>query len=147
KGSQIWGVRGGFFVTSGFQIGANYYYNAHFQPRRANAAASFAGDLGFPQGAVRANVWEAEFTYNFGSRSLLGHGFRPYVVGGAGVLHTNVKDDSSFVFGTINNNNNNNNNNTINNLTNINSDQFVLNTRQFFVPGQTPSNLQNQLQN
>src|SRR5262245_34384017 len=66
KGSQIWGVRGGIFATSGFQIGGNYYYNAHFQPRRSNLAAGFAGDLGFPQGAVRANLWEVEFTYNFG---------------------------------------------------------------------------------
>src|SRR5262245_42777377 len=30
KGSQIWGVRGGFFVTHDFEIGGNYYYNAHF---------------------------------------------------------------------------------------------------------------------
>src|SRR5262249_50284599 len=33
KGSQILGVRGGFFVTSGFEIGGNYYWNNHFQPR------------------------------------------------------------------------------------------------------------------
>src|SRR6185436_5123940 len=68
KGNQVLGVRGGFFVTSGFQIGGNYYWNNHFQPRRSNTAASFAGDLGFPQGAVRANLWELEFTYNFGKR-------------------------------------------------------------------------------
>src|SRR5262245_6578994 len=84
KGSQILGVRGGFFVTSGFEIGGNYYWNSHFQPRRANEAASLAGDLGFPQGAVRANVWEAEFTYNFGRRRLFGGtAFRPYVVAAA----------------------------------------------------------------
>jgi len=57
KGSQILGVRGGFYVTSGFEIGGNYYWNNHFQPRKANEAASLAGDLGFPQGAVRANLW------------------------------------------------------------------------------------------
>src|SRR5215510_7088991 len=86
KGSQILGVRGGFFVTSGFEIGGNYYYNAHFQPRRANSAASLAGDLGFPQGAVRANVWELEFTQNFGSRRFVGSSVRPYVVLGTGGL-------------------------------------------------------------
>src|SRR5262249_13381758 len=39
KGSQIIGVRGGFYVTSGFEIGGNYYWNNHFQPRKANDAA------------------------------------------------------------------------------------------------------------
>src|SRR5262245_57303883 len=115
KGSQIWGVRGGFFVTPGFEVGGNYYYNAHFQPRRANSSASLAGDLGFPQGAVRANVWEAEFTYNFGTRSLFGSSVRPYVVAGGGALRTSIKHE----------------------------DSFVLNTRSFFVPGATPANLQN----
>ena len=116
KGSQILGVRGGFFVTSGFEIGGNYYWNNHFQPRKANEAASLAGDLGFPQGAVRANLWEVEFTYNFGRRSLFGStAFRPYVVAGGGGLTTRIK----------------------------NEDTFVLNTRSFFVPGVTPANLQN----
>src|SRR5262249_41778034 len=107
KGSQILGVRGGFFVTFGLEIGGNYYWNSHFQPRRANESASLAGDLGFPQGAVRANVWEAEFTYHFGKRSLFGStGVRPYLVGAVGGLTTNIK----------------------------NEDAFVLNTRSFFVP-------------
>src|SRR5215471_9347205 len=96
KGSQVLGVRGGFFVTSGFEIGGNYYYNAHFQPRRANSAASLAGDLGFPQGAVRANVWELEFTYNFGNRRLVGSTVRPYVVVGTGGLTTRVVNQDSF---------------------------------------------------
>jgi hypothetical protein len=116
KGSQILGVRGGFYVTPGFEIGGNYYWNNHFQPRNANAVASLAGDLGFPQGAVRANVWEVEFTYNFGKRNLFGStAFRPYVVAGGGGLTTRIK----------------------------NEDAFVLNTRSFFVPGVTPANLQN----
>jgi len=116
KGSQIIGVRGGFYVTSGFEIGGNYYWNNHFQPRKANDAASLAGNLGFPQGAVRANVWELEFTYNFGRRSLFGStAFRPYVVGGAGGLTTRIANENAF----------------------------VLNTRSFFVPGATPASLQN----
>jgi hypothetical protein len=120
KGSQILGVRGGFFVTPGFEIGGNYYWNSHFQPRRSNEAASLAGDLGFPQGAVRANVWEVEFTYNFGRRALFGStAFKPYVVGGIGGLTTNIK----------------------------NEDSFVLNTSSFFVPGATPADLQFSLQN
>jgi hypothetical protein len=120
KGSQIWGARGGVFVTSGLEIGANYYFNSHFQPRRSNGPAALAGDLGFEQGAVRANVWEAEFTYNFGRRSLFGStGVRPYVVAGAGGLTTSIKH----------------------------GDAFVLNTRSIFVPGKTPSCLQNRLQN
>jgi hypothetical protein len=120
KGSQVLGVRGGFFVTSGFEIGGNYYWNSHFQPRRSNFDAAFAGDLGFPQGAVRANVLEVEFTYNFGRRSLFGStAVRPYVVVAGGGLRTNVKHE----------------------------DVFVLNTRSVFVPGATPAGLQTSLVN
>jgi hypothetical protein len=120
KGSQILGIRGGFFLTSDFEIGGNYYWNSHFQPRRANQAASLAGDLGFPQGAVRANLWEVEFTYNFGRRNLFGStAFRPYLVAGVGGLTTSIKHE----------------------------DVFVLNTRSFFVPGATAAGLQNDLKN
>jgi hypothetical protein len=115
KGSQIFGVRGGFFVTSGFEIGGNYYWNSHFQPKPSAVTASLSGDLGFPQGAVRANVWEVEFTYNFGKRRMLGAGIRPYLVGGGGGLTTKIK----------------------------NEDSFVLNTSSFFVPDLTPFDLQN----
>src|SRR5262245_53002449 len=98
KGSQVLGVRGGFFLTSGFEIGGNYYWNNHFQPRNSNPAAHSAGDLGFPQGAVRANVWEAEFTYNFGQHNLFGSSVRPYVVVGAGGLTTRItKNADEFV--------------------------------------------------
>src|ERR1700740_2968292 len=46
KGNQVLGVRGGFFVTQGFEIGGNYYWNNHFLPRSANTGARLAGDLG-----------------------------------------------------------------------------------------------------
>src|SRR5262249_53603915 len=36
-------------------------------------------------------------TYNFGQRSLFGSGVRPYIVGGAGGLTTNIKNADSFV--------------------------------------------------
>src|SRR5262249_55033155 len=101
KGSQIIGVRGGFFGTSRFEIGGNYYWNNHFQPRNANAAASLAGNLGFPQGAVRANVWEAEFTYHFSNRRLVGASVRPYLVAGAGGLTTRIKNEDAFVLNVL----------------------------------------------
>src|SRR5262245_23902212 len=66
KNNQVLGVKGGFFVTSGLEIGGNYYWNNHFQPKSSNEAASLAGALGFPQASARANLWEAEFTYHFG---------------------------------------------------------------------------------
>jgi hypothetical protein len=98
KGSQVLGVRGGGYVTKNFEIGGNYYWNNHFQPRRSNADASLAGALGFPQGAVRANIWEAEFTYNFGQHSLFGStAVRPYVVGAGGGLTTKIKNEDEFV--------------------------------------------------
>jgi hypothetical protein len=118
KGSQVLGVRGGFFATSAFEIGGNYQWNNHFQPKPTNGAASFAGDLGFPQGTVRSNIWELEFTYHFGSRRMFGSAVRPYIVGGIGGLTTNIK----------------------------NQDTFVLNTTPFFVPQVGPTILQADLQ-
>ena len=98
--NQLLGVRGGGFITSNFELGANYSWNNHFQPNHQNDAANLAGRLGFPQGSVRANIWEAEFTYHFAKRSALGSQFKPYVVGGVGDLRTTVKDPDTFVLNT-----------------------------------------------
>jgi Outer membrane protein beta-barrel domain len=97
KNNQLLGVRGGGYITKSFELGGNYAWSNHFQPEDSNAPAAFAGALGFPQGKVRANIWEAEFTYNFGKRSLFGSYVRPYVVGGAGGLTTRISDPDEFV--------------------------------------------------
>src|SRR5262245_23810566 len=97
RNNQLLGVRGGYYVTRNFEIGANWAWSNHFQPRNSNAAASLAGDLGFPQGTVRANIWEVEFSYNFGKHSVYGANFRPYLVAGAGGLTTRIKDGDEFV--------------------------------------------------
>jgi hypothetical protein len=102
KSNQLLGVRGGGYVTPNFEIGGNYSWNNHFQPNSANTAATFAGDLGFPQGTVRANLWEAEFTYNFGKRSMFGSSAaRPYLVAGAGGLTTSIKNSDQFVLNVV----------------------------------------------
>jgi hypothetical protein len=126
--NQLLGVRGGGYVTPGFEIGGNVSWSNHFQPKSSNTAASLAGAIGFPQGRVQAWIWEPEFTYNFGPRSGFGHSFKPYVVGSIGGLTARVKDTDSgnisascaqigsdkkcFVLNVrpINVNNNNNNN-------------------------------------
>ena len=114
QGSQIWGVRGGFFVSTGFEIGANWSWNNHFQAEHDNVPAAFAGALGFPQAAVRGNLWEMEFTYNFGKRSMFGSSaVRPYLVASGGGITTNMK----------------------------NADIFVLNNRFIDVPGVAPATL------
>src|SRR5215813_4730901 len=96
--NQILGVRGGGYVTHAFEIGGNWSWNNHFQAERDNNNAAFAGALGFPQAAVRSNLWEVEFTYNFGSRSLFGStAFRPYLVAGGGGITTNMKNGDIFV--------------------------------------------------
>jgi hypothetical protein len=96
--SGILGVRGGGFVTHSFEIGANWQWNNHFQPSREDTSANFAGDLGFPQAHVRSNLWEVEFTYHFGRRSLFGGtSVRPYLVAGGGGLTTNTKSGDEFV--------------------------------------------------
>ena len=46
-----------------------------------NTGSALAGALGFPQGVVRANLWEVEYTYNFAKRSMFGStAVRPYIV-------------------------------------------------------------------
>jgi hypothetical protein len=95
--NQLLGVRGGAYVTSALEIGGNWSWNNHFQPKPENTTAAFAGDLGFPQAHVRSNLWEVEFTYNFGSRGLFGHKVKPYLVAGGGGITTNTKNGDVFV--------------------------------------------------
>ncbi len=98
QSNQLLGVRGGYYLTPGFELGGNYSWSSHFQPNKSNALSKVAGDLGFPQGKVRANIWELEFSYNFGKRNLFGStALKPYVVIGTGGLTTSTKDPSTFV--------------------------------------------------
>jgi hypothetical protein len=97
--NQIFGVRGGGYVTPNFEIGGNWAWSNHFQPKSDNEAASLAGALGFPQGRMRYNLLEAEFTYNF-SKGSLGGSIRPYLVAGGGALITKVKDPDQFTLNT-----------------------------------------------
>src|SRR5262249_16757263 len=87
--TQILGVRGGGYVTSAFEIGGNWSWNNHFQPKPEDTTAAFAGDLGFPQASVRSNLWELEFTSPCGGRGLSGPLIKLYVVAGAGGKTTN----------------------------------------------------------
>jgi len=99
KNNQILGVRGGGYVTPNFEIGGNWAWSNHFTPKSSNEAASLAGALGFPQGRMRYNLFEAEFTYAF-SKGSLGGSVRPYLVAGGGALVTTVKDGGEFVLNT-----------------------------------------------
>jgi hypothetical protein len=114
KNNQILGVRGGGYITHSLELGGNWYWNNHFQAEADNTKAALAGALGFPQAAVRSNLWEGEVTYNFGSRNLLGStALRPYLVASGGGITTNMK----------------------------NGDVFVLNNRFIDVPGVSPATL------
>ena len=95
--TNIWGVRGGVYAIGGFEIGGNWSWNPRFQPKPENTTAAFAGDLGFSQAQVRSNLWELEFTYNFGSRGIFGHAVKPYLVAGAGGITTNLNNGNAFV--------------------------------------------------
>ena len=98
ENNQLLGVRGGGYITSNFELGGNYSWSNHFQPGSSNKAASLAGALGFPQGAVRSHLWEAEYTYNFAKRSMFGTpAVRPYVVGSTGGITTSIKNEDVFV--------------------------------------------------
>ena len=97
ENDQLLGVRGGYYITPGFELGGNFGWSNHFQPSSSDAGPGLAGTLGFPQGKVRANIWELEFTYNFGRHSFGSAAVRPYLVGGAGGLTTSAKDPDTFV--------------------------------------------------
>jgi hypothetical protein len=118
--NQLLGVRGGGYVSSALEIGANWSWNNHFQPKRENTTAAFAGDLGFPQAHVRSNLWEVEFTYHFGSRGVFGHAVKPYLVASGGGITTNMKNGGGV---------------------------FVLNNTFIDVPGVSPATLQAAQQN
>jgi hypothetical protein len=95
--SQIVGVRGGYYFGSAFELGANWGWINHFQPSNDNLASAFAGHLGFPQNAVRANIYEAEFAYHFAHNVVGTAKAKPYVTFGIGALGVKTKDDGVFV--------------------------------------------------
>jgi hypothetical protein len=98
--NQLLGIRGGGYITPNFELGANWAWSNRFQPSNSNLDSAFAGALGFPQGPVRSNLFEVEFTYNFGKQTLFGAAVRPYLVAGGGALRTSVKDTDAFVLNT-----------------------------------------------
>ena len=93
--NQLLGVRGGYYVTHDFEVGGNFAWANHFQPKNGLGPSTFAGDLGFPQGKSRAYIWEPEFSYNF-STAHIGPKLRPYVVGTVGGLTTNITSPAVF---------------------------------------------------
>ncbi|HLH30598.1 MAG TPA: outer membrane beta-barrel protein [Terriglobia bacterium] len=99
QNNQLLGVRGGYYVTKNFEIGGNYGWSNHFQPKSTDVASGLAGAAGLPQSRVRANIWEAEFSYNLSKRSVAGYSLKPYVVAGAGGLTTTV-GSKGFVINT-----------------------------------------------
>lgn len=100
QNNQLLGVRGGYYIDSSIEIGGNYGWSNHFQPKSSDVASGLAGAAGFPQGKVRANIWEAEFSYNFGKHSAFGYSIKPYAVAGAGGLTTRVGSSERFVLNT-----------------------------------------------
>jgi hypothetical protein len=97
--NQLLGVRGGYYVIPGFEIGGNFAWANHFQPKNGQGPSTFAGNLGFPQGKSRAYIWEAEFSYNF-STAHIGPKLRPYVVAAGGGLTTNITSPAVFTLNT-----------------------------------------------
>jgi hypothetical protein len=97
RGSPMFGVHGGGYITPTIEIGGHYSWSNHFQPSSSNVAATFAGQLGFPQGAVRSHLWEGEFTYNFAKRKMFGAVVKPYIALSAGALTASVRHGDTFV--------------------------------------------------
>jgi hypothetical protein len=95
RDQAIWGVKGGVFLNPNIQIEGSFEYLNHFQLREP--PNPFDPVFGVVQPAVRAFLYDANLTYNFGERHIAGEHITPFLAAGAGGLTSHIPD-ASFVF-------------------------------------------------
>ena len=88
--TNIWGANGGVFLTPNIELEGSFGFVNHFNlngdPNPLHV------ELGLSRPASRGYVYDFLGSYNFGPRAALGVRMTPYLVLGAGVLHTTVVD-------------------------------------------------------
>jgi len=86
RNQAIYGVRGGIFLDSSFELEGNYGYMNHFNLEGASIKS-------------RASLWEAAGNYNFSAKDWpVVRQFTPFIVVGLGAIRTNLPDFDSFKF-------------------------------------------------
>ena len=95
KAEGIYGIKGGVYFGSNFQLEGSFGYLNHFEPSRSPNPLDFntAGTIGQP--SIGAFLYDVNFLWNFGKGSVLGAHVSPYLVTGVGGLTTEVRNGSS----------------------------------------------------
>jgi hypothetical protein len=98
KAQGIYGLKGGVFFGSNFELEGSFGYLNHFEPSRSPNQFNFYTDGGFGQPSVLGFLYDINFAVNFGNHSVFGAKVNPYLVTGGGGLTTEVRHGSSAFF-------------------------------------------------
>jgi hypothetical protein len=98
KAQGIYGLKGGIFFGPSWEVEGSFGYMNHFEPSRAPNPLNFNTTGGFGQPSIQAFLYDLNFAYNFGNRSLFGSRLAPYVVLGGGGLTAEVYNGTSPAF-------------------------------------------------
>lgn len=91
----IYGLKGGIFFGDSFELEGSFGYLNHFQLRNSPNPFDINTDGNFGQPSVLGFLYDMNFAWNFGNRSVFGARFAPYVVFGGGGLTTEVRHGTS----------------------------------------------------
>jgi len=95
KAQGIYGLKGGIFFGDSFELEGSFGYLNHFEPSRSPNPLDINTVDTFGQPSILGFLYDMNFAWNFGNRSLFGARFAPYVVFGGGGLTTEVRHGSS----------------------------------------------------
>ncbi len=94
----IYGLKGGIFFGDSFELEGSFGYLNHFQLRNSPNPFDINTDGNFGQPSVLGFLYDMNFAWNFGNRSVFGARLAPYVVFGGGGLTTEVRHGTSAFF-------------------------------------------------
>jgi hypothetical protein len=84
----IYGIKAGMFMDQNVQVEGSFGYLNHFEN---GSQPNPFGAFGFRQPSVYGLLYDVNGSWNFGSRSLVGHRVTPFITLGAGGLTAYVK--------------------------------------------------------
>jgi hypothetical protein len=100
KAQGIYGIKGGIFLGANAEIEGSFGYLTHFEPSNSPNPLNFNTSGGFGQPSILGFLYDINYAYNFGNRSLFGARFAPYIAAGIGGLTAEVKSaNSAFMTG------------------------------------------------
>src|SRR5215831_7087918 len=95
KAEGIYGLKGGVYFGSSFQLEGSFGYLNHFEPSRSPNLFDINTDGTIGQPSIQAFLYDLNFAWNFGNRSVFGAHLSPYLVTGGGGMTTEVRNGSS----------------------------------------------------